>query len=335
MYVKLKCLFTITTQGGKTIKFTAVNAVEIEKSIDKIGSTAKIKIPTSARLIYKDNTRTDSVQVAKYFNKGDKINIQLGYDDRMNEEFEGFISNLNLTTPLEIECSGYEYLLRDNIPTKTFADTNLMDLLCYITELEGNDTIILDADIPAVEMKNYVIPANLTRFAALQQIKERYGLTLYFLKNTLYAGLDFIKYQGNVKYSLGYNTPKADELKYQIADDVKLKIKATQINKDNTRFETETGDATGEQRTLFFYTAKTKEDLVKLAEAEIKKYKFDGYVGKITTLLEPFAMPGMTAEIISEKYEERAGKYEIRAVVTSFSTSGAKRSVEIGKTVSV
>jgi len=331
MYVKLNCLVTINTQDNKTVRFDAVHQCEIEKSIDKIGSSVKIKIPTSARLVNNLENRTETAQTAKVFKRGDKINIQLGYDDNLKEEFNGFIYKINLTTPLEIECEGYEFLLRDNVPQKTFASTNLIEVVKYI--VEGKE-IDLDGEIPDIKMTNYVIPANLTRLEALQQIKERYGVTIYFVNNKIVAGLDFIKYFGSVKYSLGENTPKSDELKYQYADDVKLKVKAIQINKDNTKIEAEVGDKNGQHRTLYFYNAKSKQELEKLAMAEMQKWKFSGYTGKITTFLEPYSMPGMTAEIIDRVYSERDGKYEIRSVKVDFGTSGARRMVEIGKTVS-
>lgn len=332
MYVKLNCKITVTTLSGKLIKFTSLNDCVIDKSIDKLFTTCKIKLPTSARL--KSITGNSNIDTAAAFAKGDKINVQLGYNDRLNEEFEGFIDKINLTTPLEIECEGYEFHLRDSLQTKTFATTNLKELLNYI--LAGVNQIMIDTKaIPNIKMVNYIIPANCKRIDALQQLKENYGLTIYFIKDVLYAGLDFVKYLGTVKYSLGVNTPRVNELKYQTAADTKLRIKAIQINKDNTKFEAETGDSSGETRTLYFYTAKNKEDLIKLAQAEIIKYKFDGFTGKLTSMLEPYSHPGMVAKIADIKYPERSGNYEIRSVTTSFGTSGAKRTVEIGKVVSL
>lgn len=330
MYVKNRCDITITS-SGKPIRFTALNAIEIDRSIDRIGTTVSLRIPTSARLVYSSAKKSESVQTARVFKRGDFISVKLGYDNRLNTEFEGFIYKIDLTTPLTIECMGYEYLLLGNIPPKTFKETTLKQLLEYVTD--GITEISIDGDIPSVQMVNYVVPANLTRLDALQQLKERYGLTIYFIGSILYAGLDFIKYQGNVKYSLGINTPKADELKFQYAEDVKLKVKAIQINKNNTRIESEVGDKDGEQRTLFFYSAKSVSDLEKLALAEISKYKYTGYTGKITTFLEPNAVPGMVANITDVKYPERNGSYEVRSVVTRFSTAGARRTVEIGKSV--
>jgi hypothetical protein len=183
-------------------------------------------------------------------------------------------------------------------------------------------------------MKNYVIPANLSKIDALQQIKERYGLTVYFIDDTLYAGLDFIKNSGAVKYSIGVNTVKEGELKYQNSEDVKIKIKAIWVQKNNTKIEAEIGDKEGQLRTLFFYDVTNVEGLKTLAQAELEKLKFSGHVGKLTTYLEPLATAGMVAYIEDIKYHERGGRYEIRSVKTTFGTGGARRSIEIGKTVS-
>jgi hypothetical protein len=337
MHVKLNCLIVIETASGRLIRFSAVNNVAIEKSIDNIRSRAVIHIPTSARLTYADSSRTESSQTSKVFSKGDKISIQLGYDDRLQSEFEGYIRKINLNTPLEIECEGSEYLLRDNVPTKTFANTNLSELLRYIVgdTLLSNNKIKIDGQIPVVNMTKYIIPANLSRINALQQLKERYGLTVYFLDNTLYAGLDFVKYLGNVTYSLGVNTPKSDELEYQYAEDVRLKVKAIHINKDNTKFEAEVGEPDGAQRTLYFYSdVKNVAELKNIAQAQLEKLKYTGYTGKITTFLEPFASPGMVAKIKDINYVERQGNYEIRSVNTTFGVNGAKRTIETGKPVS-
>ena len=339
MYVKNRCLVTITTPSGTNIKFDAVASITVDKSIDRVGSSAVIRIPASARLEYADGTKTESVQTARQFERGDRVNIKLCYGsvDNLKDEFEGFIYRVNFTSPLEIECEGYEFLLRENLPTKTFASTNLKSLLQYVVnssaKFEGQG-ISIAGDVPEVEMVNYVIPANLNGIDALQQIKEHYGLTVFFRKNIVYAGLDFVKIMGSVKYSLGVNTPRADELKYQREEDVRIKVKAVQINRNNTKLEAEVGDSDGEQRTLYFFTASSIADLKKMAQTEMVKYKYTGFTGKISTLLEPFAEPGMVADIIDIKYNERGGKYEIRGVNTTFDTGGAKRSIDIGKIVS-
>jgi hypothetical protein len=340
MYFKLNCLVEVESQSGSKIRFTALSFVEIDKSIDRIGSSAKLKIPTSAVLV-SEGKKGDTVSTSTQFRRGDKIHIQLGYnppsvppaggDSSLVSEFKGFIYKVNLTTPFEIECEGYEFLLRNDCPAKTFQTTTLKELLNWL--VEGTE-IKIHGNIPNVSMTNYVVPKSLNKLDALCQLKDKYGLTIYFIENTLYAGLDFVNYLGTVKYSIGRNTVKEGELKYQYADDVKLKVKAVLIKKDNTKVEVEIGDKDGQQRTLFFYNLSGLDELKQVADAEIQKYKFDGYSGKITTFWAPFSAPGMVADIEDKKYEKRGGRYEIRSVKTTMGTSGARRAVEIGKAVS-
>ena len=331
MYVRIKILVTITKAlTGEVIRFGVAHEIKVSKSIDKIGSSASIKIPASARMVY-NGIATESVQTAKVFGRGDKIQIEAGYEDRLREEFNGFIKVVDLVSPCEIVCEGYEYLLDGSLDTKSFKNTTIEEIVTYIAKVDG----ITIAEMPNMPFDSFIIPANITRIEALQQLKEKYPVTIYFIDNVLYCGLDFIQFKGDVKYSIGYNTPKADELKYQLAKDVKIKIKAEAWFKNNTKIEAEVGDNGGELRSFkTINTVNNKEDLEKLAMAEIQKYKFDGYVGKLTSFLEPFAMPTMVAHVNDMKFTERGGRYEIRSVETTIGTSGGRRHVEIGKVLS-
>lgn len=330
MYAKIDILIEVTTVDGKRIKFEAANEIRVKRSIDSVESSAEIRIPTTAAL-YTSEKLTGSQQTAKTFKRGDHVTITAGYNGELKQEFDGYIYRVNLTTPTVLELVGWEYQLLGDLKPRTFAATTLREVLSYI--IAGTD-ISLDANIPTVEMLNYVIPADLRAIDALKQVKESYGLTIYFEAAKLYAGLDYTPQRGEVKLSLGVNTLRPSDLKYQFEDDVQLKVKAVQINRDNTKLEAEVGDKNGEQRTLYFYNAKSVADLKKLAEVEMLKYKYSGYTGKLPLFLQPYAEPGMVANIIDTRYAERGGKYEIRATELQIGTGGARRIVELGKTLS-
>ena len=330
MYFRLTCNIRIETEN-KTVTFNKVNTVSINKSIDSIRSTAKIIIPKSAILKDIDGTKS-STQTNIYFSQGNKVTINLAYNNTINQEFIGFISKITAGDQTEIELQGYEWQLRENITPKSYKTTTLIEVLKYITE--GTDIVLMGDKIPNINMQNYVIPANLTKIEALQQIKQNYGITIYFIDNKLYAGLDFTNYLGEVKLSIGENTIKDNNLQYFNEDERKFKVRAVQVNKDNTKFETEVGDSNGELRTLFFYTAKSKADLEKLATAEMEKLKVSGYTGKITTFLLPYIQHGMVANIRDINYPERDGKFEVRSIDLSFGTGGARRICKIGKKMS-
>ncbi|HEY5509386.1 MAG TPA: hypothetical protein VIK29_11980 [Paludibacter sp.] len=325
MYVKLKGHIEINRESGKKLSFDAFHSVNIERDMFKINQSCKLQIPTSARLEYKDKQVGESVQTASQFTRGDKISVWLGYDNDLRLEFEGFIYRLNYKSPLEIECEGYEYQLRRSCETKTWKSTNMKSVLQYL--IAGTD-IVLSDHVPDVNFTKFIIPANMTSLEALQMVKEKYGMTVFFMGKTLYAGLAYVLDRGTVKYKLGYNTINSDDLKYRNADDVNLKIKAVWIKPDNTKVEAEVGDKEGSQRTLFFYNVSSVTELKKLATEEIKKYKYSGYEGKITTFLQPFTEPGMKGKLSDPKYSERDGTYYITKTTVKADKGGGRRTVE-------
>ena len=165
----------------------------------------------------------------------------------------------------------------------------------------------------------------------LGQLQTKYGLAVWFdLEGRVYACEPYKVVGDAVKYRLRYNVVKDDDLKYQRAEDMKLKIKAVCIYKDGTKVEGEIGPKDGTEKKLYFYDVKDQKELAALAAAELKRYSYDGYAGKITTFLQPYAAPCMVAEIEDEVYHERDGRYYIEGTETTYGTGGARRTVEIG-----
>lgn len=343
MKVQLNCRIEIIKPDGKRFSFRCLNACEAEKSIYRIGSTAKIKIPTTARLV-KDGKYIASEQTAKKLERGDRIDIYLGYDEDLRLEHTGYIYRVNYTTPVEIECEGFEFLLRKDCPTKTWRSTTLLEVLQYLvkdTEIILKEQQVLEVktakgtvkyknSLPDVKFTNFVIKAGQTRLQVLQKIKDDYRLSINFLGAELWAGLTYTQNLGEVKYRLGWNTIKDNELKYRNADDVQLKVKAVWVKPDNTRVEVEVGDKDGQMRTAFFYDVSSKKDLERIATEELERYKYSGYEGKITTFIQPFAMPGMVAILEDTRYNERNGNYYIIGAKSKFGTGGARRTIELG-----
>lgn len=330
MYYVLSCEVQVTPRSGRPFKFYHVNSVEVISTIDSLDTTCVVRIPATSKWKSVDGKVSNVENVEKFY-VGDKIEVSLGMDkDHMHSEFVGYIKNIDNAQVMILSCIGYEYQLNKSLKTRTFAKTNLKDLMQYII---ADTDIKLYGDLPTVEMTNYVIPADMTAREALQQIKERYGLTIYLSGNELYAGLDFVPRRGTAVYNVGVNTIGNNELKHG-TEDRKIKIKAILIKKDNTKLEIEVGASDGEQRTLFFYDATGTSDLRSRAEAQLAKMNFSGYRGKLTTFLTPYACPAMVADIRDMHQPSKNGKYEIRTVTTRFSTSGGRRIIELGNQLS-
>lgn len=314
-------MFTLCSEieiGGK--KFGGVNDVQIKRSVYELGATATIKVPVTAVLKQQGLPATE-VETAKAIKVADPVTIKLGYNYAYNVEFKGYVKQINLRTPLEIVCEDAFYLCRGKSVTMS-GKTTLSDVLkkCGL-QVGYAATLTLDA---------FQAP-NKSVAWVLSKLKTDYGLSVFFdLEGKVYAAEPF-KMQGEtVEYKLRENVISDDDLMYQKADDVKLKINAICIYRDGKKIEAKLGADGGTEKKLYFYDVKDAKELAALADAELKRYSYDGYAGKIQTFLLPFAAPTMLADIADDVYNERAGKYYIESVEISFSRSGARRTVEIG-----
>ncbi len=327
MYVLSADIRIITKTG--TLKFTRVNEVQIVSSAKVLEDTATIKIPTTARL-ERSGDFISEVETAKVFAVGDQVSIKVGYDGNLVEEFRGYVAKINPATPLEIECVDAVWLLRRKNCKASFKNTTLKALLNFILEGTG---VAVKGDIPSISFNVFYLK-NVTAASALQKLKDEYGLTMY-LKNftELHVGITSFTDNVVVKYGLGQNVIDND-LEWVNEDDTRIKIKAIHIRKNNTKVEKETGDADGELRTLYFYNLESGADLEKMALAEIRKYKYSGYKGGLTTFLLPAVNVGNVARLTDPLYADRAGNYLVDKVETTYGTGGARRKVSLGLKVS-
>lgn len=306
-----------------SVAFKSVHDVQIKRSIYNLAATAVIKVPVTAVLKRAGEPPT-YIETAEAVKVGDPVEIRLGYDGQMNTEFVGYVKRLNYKIPLEIECEDEYYLTRS--------------INCVFSKKETTLKQCLNTILPEIKqgactdltLKNFVVnnkPGNWV----LGHLKKEYGLTIFFdINGNLYVGKAHDVQGETVKYRLRFNVIKDDELKFQLASDIKMKVKAICYYKDGTKIEGELGEDGGENKILYYYDVKDAKELKALAQEELKRYSFDGYRGKIETFLFPYALPGMIAQLEDEVYQERSGNYYIESVDVSFGMSGARRNIEIG-----
>ncbi|TAN18833.1 MAG: hypothetical protein EPN37_04535 [Chitinophagaceae bacterium] len=320
------------------VSMNSVHEVRVNRSIHSYIDTAKIKIPASAYLKYSSPLPpTQSIQrpdgrysTAYLFQRGDQVQIQLGYDNELKTEFTGFINRINFTTPLEIECEGYSWLLRQKTINVSWKSITLKGILQYL--IQGTP-ITLSQNIPEISLNNIFFRGT-TADNVLGWIKDKLLMTIFFNGSELYAGLEFTQYKGTEKYKLGWNVIKDDNLKYHIATDTKIKIKAISISGNGSKIEAEVGDSTGVTHSVYFYNEKSLAQLKADAQKKLQHFKYDGYEGKITAFLQPYLEHGYKVILDDPQYAERSGSYLIEGVEVSFGTSGARRTCEIGIKVS-
>jgi hypothetical protein len=318
-------MYTLTsniTVGDYRFK---VHEVRVRKSLNNYMDTAIIKIPASARLKTPDQPVTESMDTAKQFQEGDKVKIELGYDGNLKTEFEGFVSRVNFTTPVEIECEGYAWQLRHKSIEGNWKKITLKDLLTEI--IKGTD-IVLDDSVDEMPIENLTIPQQ-PLLGVLDYLKEHCFCSVFFKGNVLYAGLKYTKPGAAVKHILRWNVIKDNDLKLRRSGEVNVKINISSEKKDGTKAKGSAGNDGG--KVINRLTIVQDEAwLEKMAAKKLQQYDFDGYEGKITTFLIPFTQPGDKSILTDDKYAELSGDYLIESVDVAFTMQGARRINELG-----
>jgi hypothetical protein len=333
----------ITIGSFKNVK---PHQVKIEKSIFQYADKAIITIPISSRITRAGEVITASVETAKVIEEGMPVTIQLGYNGFLKTEFNGFVSRVNFSTPCQIECEGYSYLLRKKTyGPKVFKRAKLIDVLKYLI---ATTAIVLDEkSIPDFEIEKLIID-NHNGCEVLEKIKKISDNTIriYFTGNILYAGLVALKIKKNVKYRLAWNVIKDNNLKLRQAKNQDVIVKY--ISEQNTgnkitvqsgnhskkvnekKVNTASSGSTGETKVIKTQSVTNEASLQQMSDAKLQQLKYNGYEGKITTFLQPFCEPADKAIIEDAKYPDRNGNYLIESTEVNYGMSGARRIVAIG-----
>lgn len=329
-------------------KYKAVKPIDVkvEKSIFQYTDKALIRLPITARIKTPDTTVSETLETAKAFNEGDAVLIQLGYNGSLKTEFEGFVSRVNFTQPVEVECEGYSYQLRKKSYQKTFVKAQLLDVLTFL--IAGTDIVLDEEQIPSFVIEKLVLQKH-SGTEALELIKKISHNLIYviFSGRSLYAGLLGLDYKNlknfpqkpNVKYRLGWNVIKSNDLKLRQAKNQDYTVHYIGEKKDGTKEKITVGGkaktigaagVSGETITKRTHAVTDTESLTKLAEADLLKNSYDGYEGKLTTFLQPYCEPAYRAAVEDLRYPERSGNYLVESVETTYGASGARRKVGLG-----
>ena len=317
----------ITLAGN--VVFDRVNSATVNESIKKLSDTATLILPREFKEAIVEG-RTESIarrNITDFIKVGDTVKIELGYDNNLNTEFEGYIKSIGADVPLVLECEDEMYKLRKTNFVKSYSSIGLAQLVTGIAP--GYKTDLIDD----VGLGKFVIN-NASAYEVLEDLRKNYGLHSRFKDGVLVIGFPVSIVPGVVhQINMNRNVRAlSTDLKFVRKEDYKLLLKAISINKDGTRFRTEFGDKGGATRTLHF-TNKSLKELEVLTENNFKSLSFDGYQGTIPTWGLPLTKAGDAIEVTDPNYEnsERDGKYLIEGVVKKFnSNDGFVRENKIG-----
>ncbi len=307
MYTLTSYIKITDPSGTNYLDFDFVNEVVIEKSRKTLTNTATITIARRLKILNGD--------INTIIKRGSKVEIWLGYDGNLVQEFSGYVSGVGAKIPLVINCQDEMWNLKQNSFTKTWKKVKIAEVVKYVY---SGATQVVDLQLGGFCCKKE------STAQVLDKLKKD-GLQCYFLNGVLivdFAGVVHNKGK-EVNYDF-YQNIIENNLEYKVKDDARIKVIATSKMHTGKKLEVILGDPDGDVHTLH-YVNLDKTELEKIATAEIETLKYEGYKGDFTTFGLPYIEPGDIAVMTDPDYPEHQGAYLTESVKTTFNTSGFRR----------
>lgn len=320
-----------TKRAEKTIVDTATPRFSVIPLVSIVVESAIQNLSDFATITLVGFVMNEPIGLEKVFKVGDRIKLEFGYDNILNNEFEGFIDKTSYNgDDFVINCIDALYLYKKTVKSIEFKNKNIRQILEYVSkEVNSNFKVVTD-----VEMiyEKFVIH-NATGYDVLKKIADETKLNIYFLtkKDELHVHPAFIEKTGEVIYSMQDNIESYD-LTYILKEESKLKviIEATDLKGKSYHFEK--GNSS-EEKDIY----KMKVDGISPAQAKElldltydTRYR-DRYEGSLTGWLIPYCCSGYSAKIIDSDFPNQTSIHYVESVTSEFSEdSGGKRTVKLG-----
>lgn len=306
--------------AGKKFKLGLLAECEIDCSVDNLADTATIVLPESVF--------NEVFNIESKVSRGTQVTIQLGYDGKLQTEFEGFIQDITTNdSTLKIVCEDALFLFRVGVPDVELKPTSLKNIAQYlIDKIDPSFTLNCDFDI---SYEKFVIH-KATGYDVLKKLQEETKANVYFdtMNKVLHIHAPYAEIGGVVKYSMQQNIEKS-ALEYKRAIDKKVEV-TIESTDSKGKVKSITAGTTGGDKINLKVGPMSEADMQKVAAAALKKNNFDGYSGSFDGWLIPFVRPTYSAIINDDDYPYKNGRYYVIGVKTSFSESGGKRTVTPG-----
>ena len=308
----MKAMNAHITLGSVVIR--RPNRVAIERGWKFLTDRATITLPMKSKDFKRQAIKTS-------FPKGTPVNIQLGYDGELHEEFTGYITHVAAGIPLVIQCEDEMWKLKQIPVNISLKETSLKNLLAQIVT-----GYAVEADAWDLGPVRY---SKTTVAQVLEKLRQNYGLYSFMRGKTLVCGKS---YTGGKTIPLHLERDLVNErLNYRSAKDIRIRIEAVSTLRDGRKIEVSVGDSDGELRRLTYFGIEVEGALKKLAEQDLKKFKVDGLEGGLTTFGIPVIQHGDKVDLTSDLYAERNGQKYVEETRVSFDENGYRRNLKLGE----
>lgn len=322
--MRLSCNITfVFKNGARIVQIPFCNNVDIVSSVNNFTDTAKITLPRKIT--------ADGDLLHNKVKKGDRVVIQLGYDDDLKTVFTGYIRTIEKNTPVVYNCENEAFKLKQIKLTKqVFPKLSIKDF-CE-KYVKGYKLDIADFSLGEVRINEDVTLASIFDY-----FTNNYPVKFFFREQIftgVLPGAMAIK-RGDVAVIplvAGLNVVN-DNTTYELAEDVNLQIIAKCILKNNTKLESKrpANVTDAEVRTFYCPTATNQQELDAFAEKMLLEYKVDRITGDITTFGAPFVRKLDIVKYYNPEYPEKHKKrFVVEEVTYSFGQSGYRQKIKLG-----
>lgn len=302
-----------------TYRLMLIDSVEIKRSVDILADVAEIKVP--------DAQGNKVLDVERKIQRGDRVVIQLGYKESgLVEEFRGYLQSVSTDGgDIKLVCEDDLYTLRKGLPNGTLKKVKLSSLLQHALTAVGSKLKMKCSYDWTYDKFTF---QDATVYDVLKKVQEECGADVYIQDETLHVHPPG-EVVGEERYYDFTRNVEESGLSYKRAEDKKVQVVVKSTMPDGTVKEVTVG-ATGGDKVEVKCTSSDEATMKQRGEVELRRRSFDGYEGDITTWLVPYCQPGDSAKLRDVDYPQKDGVYYVKAVTTTFSSSGGKRKVELG-----
>lgn len=309
-------LFPATPTRGQ-VAIRKVSAVDIETSVRNVCQSATITLPRNISALQQQQLKT-------LIRRGDPVQVHLGYNGDLDVmEFEGHVVRTGADVPVKIELKDALWPVLQRSFNKAYRNAYVPDVIKDLVG-DGFEVQAMEATIGPLRCEQCTVAD------VLKKLADDFGLVTYLKDGTVFCGKLLDADARTATYDQAKNI-KSSDLKYRIADEVKLKVTAKSVQANGEKLEVEVGDPDGEQRTLTYYGITSAAELKKLATADMEKYKYDGYEGGFKGFGIPVCQHGDRVQLTDAQYPERAGSYLAESVAVSFGPGGFERDIKLAQ----
>lgn len=328
------CIVTFTQQNGRseTIVFNGVNDMPIRSSFKNMTDTCEIIL--AHKYTWKGQDVFSSTN--PILKVGDKVNIEIGYNNTLETAFTGYIAGLTTEEKTVIKCEDELWLLkRKLVKNKEWQKVSLKDLLAYII---GN-TLPYVATLEYEDLGRFSIINSPTAAKVLEKLRTDFHMEVFMREGTLYVGRKYLYDFDETKVKSKEHTFEFQEniidsnLEWQTKDTNRYFVKAIGIRREgkkNKRREVIVGDTTGAQLTAHYYGDYSESQLKKMGEQYLTGVVYDGYRGSFSAFGEPFVRHGDRINLVDKRQPERNGTYFCKGVDYDFGWNGYFQNIELG-----